>query len=86
MTTPILTTPAGLAYYPDFLAEAEQQAVLAEVQALPLTHDRFRDKVMKRSQATFGFDYVAIGRKLRPAAPFPPFLSALVERARGYAQ
>lgn len=82
MTTISPATPTGLVYYPDFLTELEHQPVLVQVQALPCTHDRFRGQVMKRSQATFGFAYAAIGRKVRPAAPFPPFLAALSERAR----
>jgi DNA oxidative demethylase len=73
--------PEGVGYYEDFLSLAEQDSLLREVRALPYEHDVFRKQLMKRAWAQFGYKYVAIGRKLEPAPPIPPYLKTVIEKA-----
>jgi alkylated DNA repair protein (DNA oxidative demethylase) len=76
--------PDGLDYVADFLSGTEQDALLHELYCLIYTHDKFRDRIMKRGYAQFGQYYVAAGRKLVDAPPIPPFLQAVIEKAAPY--
>ncbi len=76
------SAPPGLTYVPGFLSHEAQQALLQELESLSYSHDKFRGQQLKRSQVTFGWDYIAVGRRLRPAPPLPDFLLALVDQAQ----
>jgi alkylated DNA repair protein (DNA oxidative demethylase) len=76
-----MSLPRGLSYIAEFLSPDEQGSLLQEIRELHFTHDRFRGQQLKRRYAQFGYAYVSIGRKLLPAAPFPVFLTALIEKA-----
>jgi len=73
-----MTFPEGFSYYADFLTPYDQKALAAELRHLEFTHDHFRGQQLRRCYAQFGYAYVSTGRKLRPTAPFPDFLAALV--------
>jgi alkylated DNA repair dioxygenase AlkB len=49
---------------------------------MKFVHDTFRGRRLKRSYAQFGYAYVSTGRRLKPAAPLPDFLLALLEKTR----
>ena len=73
--------PEGLTYLPGFLSVPEQSVLLRQIQDLPFTHDWHRGRALKRSNAQFGYAYVATGQDIVPAAPFPAFLSELIAKA-----
>ena len=81
MVIPTQAPPQGLFYCAACFSEAEQHALLRQVQALPFTHDVMHGKPMLRSGTCFGYTYVAVGRRLYPAPPLPEFLLPVVERA-----
>jgi alkylated DNA repair protein (DNA oxidative demethylase) len=80
----MMGTPEGLLYVAKFLSPEEQTALLHELHCLTYTHDTFRGQTMKRGWAQFGYSYVSIGQKLKPAPPMPAFLQAVIEKARPY--
>src|ERR1017187_3312599 len=74
----------SLLFRPGFLAPEEMRRLFGNVQQLEYLHDTFRGQATKRASACFGRVYVAAGRQLKPAAGFPDWLLALVERALPY--
>jgi len=74
----------GLIYIDDFLEENEQALLQEHLNRLSYYHDNFRGRQLKRGYAQFGFRYASTGRKLEPAAPFPIFLTDLIESARPF--
>lgn len=76
-----MTAPDGFVYVADFLSPPEHDELLRFVAGLEYYHDTFRGQRLKRGFAQFGFTYVTSGRRLRPAAPLPPELAALLVRA-----
>jgi alkylated DNA repair dioxygenase AlkB len=76
--------PDGCSYVPEFLTANEQQILLHELATLSFAHDSFRGQQLKRSYAQFGYAYASTGRKVKPAAPFPHFLTALTEKTAPY--
>ncbi len=72
--------PAGMVYQPDFLDEAEEQALLAAIRTLPLEEARYRDFTAKRRIASFGAGYDFRTNAPLPAPPLVPFLHPLRER------
>jgi alkylated DNA repair dioxygenase AlkB len=79
-----MTLPAGFSYIDNFLSPDEQDNLLQTIRTLDFTHDTFRRQTLKRSYAQFGYAYVSTGRKLKPAAQFPDFLTALIEKTTPY--
>lgn len=95
MTLPLGTVPPGAAhgdhvaipgfmYLAEFLPQDDQEALVGELELLTFTHDVFHGQRLKRSHACFGWEYVAVGRQLRPAPPFPHFLLALIQHILAY--
>jgi DNA oxidative demethylase len=76
--------PEGLIYIPDFLSPDEQDDLLCQLRPLTYEHDVFHGKLMKRAGAQFGYKYVAVGQKLEPAPPIPPYLQAVIDKAAPY--
>jgi alkylated DNA repair dioxygenase AlkB len=75
----VTALPDGLAYQPDFLTHADEQSLLAELEALPLREARYRGFTAKRRIMSFGAGYDFETNLLLPAPPLPPFLLALRE-------
>ena len=71
----------GLSYNDHFLSPDEQRTLVQTILALDFVHDRFRGQQLKRRYAQFGYAYASTGRRLTPAPAFPPFLTAIVEKA-----
>jgi alkylated DNA repair dioxygenase AlkB len=76
--------PEGFVYIPDFLSPDEQESLLEILRTLSYEHDVFRTKTMKRAGAHFGYKYVAVGQRLEPAPPIPPYLQAVIDKAAPY--
>jgi alkylated DNA repair protein (DNA oxidative demethylase) len=73
--------PPGLVYLPDFLSEAEEQALVAAIEALEFSEVRMRGQVARRTVAHFGLHYDYEGWGLTPADPLPTPLSWVRDRA-----
>jgi len=76
--------PEGLTYLPGFLSGPEQSVLLGQIKDLAFTHDWHRGRALKRSNAQFGYAYVATGQDIVPAAPFPAFLTELIAKASAF--
>lgn len=70
----------GLRYRPDFITEAEEQALAAALGQLPLKPFEFHGYVGNRRVLSFGLRYDYSRRGVEPAAQPPPFLDALRSR------
>src|SRR5438105_1768501 len=79
-----MIAPDGFLFVPDFLSPTEQSELLPKLAALTYEHDTFRGQRLKRGYAQFGYAYVSTGRKLKPVAELPPFLSAVAAKALLY--
>ena len=72
--------PTGLVYQADFLAEAQEQALIAEIEAYPFHEVRMRGQVARRTVIHFGWDYDYEGWRVHPTTPPSPMLAALRDR------
>jgi alkylated DNA repair dioxygenase AlkB len=70
----------GLKYQMDFLAAAEELALLDVIRALSLRQAEYKQWRAHRRTIGYGGKYAFTANELLPAAPIPPFLFAL--RAR----
>jgi alkylated DNA repair dioxygenase AlkB len=78
--------PAGFRYAPDVI-DADEEARLVEAFAdLPFKEFEFHGFFGKRRVVSFGFRYDFNGGRLQQAAPMPPFLLPLRERAAAFAE
>ena len=72
--------PHGLLYEPDFIAPAEEAALLEEITTLPLREAQYKQFTAKRRIMSYGGSYDFSSNELIPAGPIPPFLHPLRER------
>jgi alkylated DNA repair dioxygenase AlkB len=72
--------PEGLLYQEEFLAKDEEDALLAEIRALPLEEAKYKAFTAKRRIAAYGSSYDFDTNALGPAPPIPPFLFSLRSR------
>ena len=77
--------PSGLVYREGFLTRADEQALIAEIEALPLREARYRSFTARRRMVSFGAGYDFETNELLPAPPLPPFLLALRGEVSGWA-
>jgi len=77
--------PSGLVYREDFLTPASEQALIAQVEALPLREARYRSFTAKRRIVSFGAGYDFETNVLLQAPVLPPFLLALREQVAAWA-
>ncbi|WP_129775404.1 alpha-ketoglutarate-dependent dioxygenase AlkB [Peristeroidobacter soli] len=73
--------PAGLIYRKDFITAVEEQALVAEIQGLPLQEARYQQYTARRRTVNYGFSYDFTHLKSDAAPPIPEFLSPLRTRA-----
>jgi DNA oxidative demethylase len=73
--------PEGMRYEPGFVSPAEERALVEAIAALPFAPFQFRGFEGKRRTVSFGHHYDFNAGGLKPAAPMPPFLLRLRERA-----
>jgi alkylated DNA repair dioxygenase AlkB len=81
---PSYAGPPGLQFVPDFLSQAEADAVLELVAKLTLVEARYKDYTAKRRVASFGgqFDYTAMQLKNGPA--IPDMFAPLIDQIAGW--
>jgi alkylated DNA repair dioxygenase AlkB len=79
-----MTFPKGLRFVPDFLPAEGISPLLGELGELQYMHDTFRGRPIKRGSTCFGAEYIATGRRIKPAAKFTDWLNALVREASPY--
>jgi alkylated DNA repair dioxygenase AlkB len=84
-TSPTLATPPGFEYGADFIDPAEEQALIAEIQALDLAPYEFRGVEARRRVIAFGYRHDYRTRRLQESAQVPPFLDRLRSKAAGFA-
>ena len=77
--------PEGLAYAPDALTRAQEQALLAELPRLPFREFTFHGFLGKRRVVSFGYRYDHNGGGLAEADPIPEFLKPAREAAARFA-
>ena len=77
--------PEGLRYQAAFLTGDEEQALLAEMAALPLRPFEFQGFLGKRETVSFGWAYRFDGTGLAEAAPIPGWLLPVRARAAAFA-
>jgi alkylated DNA repair protein (DNA oxidative demethylase) len=78
--------PAGFAYRPAFLTDAEERDALAIIEQLPFEEIQFRGVVARRRVVHLGWLYDFDSRQLTPGPPVPPELEALRARAAALAE
>lgn len=74
----------GYAYEADFLSEAEEAALLREIQRLPLAQAQYRQFRARRRIVSYGGRYDFSANRLHPAEPVPPILHPLRERVAAW--
>ncbi|MEA3013726.1 MAG: hypothetical protein QOD42_2271 [Sphingomonadales bacterium] len=77
--------PEGLAYRPDFLSAAEEDALAARIAALPFRPFEFQGFLGKRETVSFGWSYRFDGSGLAQAEPIPDWLLPVRARAAAFA-
>jgi len=77
--------PAGFRYAPDLIDAAEEARLIAAFADLPFKEFEFHGFLGKRRVVSFGLRYDFNGGGLQEAAPIPPFLLPVRERAAAFA-
>jgi alkylated DNA repair dioxygenase AlkB len=77
---------AGFSYRPEFLDQAEEDALLTHVRNLSFREFEFHGYTGKRRVVSFGWKYDFSGQKLREAEEIPEFLLPLRIRAASLAK
>lgn len=72
--------PEGYAYVPEFITEAEEAALVAEIERLPLQEALYKEYMAKRRVMSFGHEYGVDAREPAGTPEFAPFLLPLRER------
>lgn len=72
--------PTGFEYRPDFISEAEEQALLRDIAELSFSRVEMHGGVARRRTAHFGWTYGYDARSTEPGPSIPAFLMPLRER------
>jgi alkylated DNA repair dioxygenase AlkB len=75
----------GYAYEPEFLSKAEEEALVAQIERVPLAQAEYRGFLAKRRIVSFGGRYDFSAQRLRPGEPIPAFLYPLRAKAAAWA-
>ncbi|HEX3883856.1 MAG TPA: alpha-ketoglutarate-dependent dioxygenase AlkB [Stellaceae bacterium] len=84
-TAPPPSMPEGFRYAPDLISAAEEARLVEAFADLPFKEFEFHGFLGKRRVVSFGFRYDYNDAKLKEAAPMPPFLLPVRERAAAFA-
>lgn len=76
--------PNGLVYETDFLTDAEETSLLAEIKNLPLHEAQYKSYTAKRRIMSFGGEYDFGANKLLPGSPLPAFLLPLRDKVAAW--
>lgn len=77
---PIESSITGLVYQPEFLSPAQERALIATIQSLPLHAARYKQYLARRRVASFGGSYDFDTNQLLPGVPLDPRLHGLRDR------
>jgi alkylated DNA repair dioxygenase AlkB len=77
--------PEGLVYRPDFISAVEEQALVAQLRALPFAPFQFHGFEGARRVVSFGWRYDFNEGGLKRADPMPDWLLPLAGRAAAFA-
>ena len=77
----LVDLPAGFAYHPDVLDEAEERELSAHLEALDFGAVTMRGAVARRRAKHFGWVYGYESWRITPGPPVPAFLSSLRRQA-----
>jgi DNA oxidative demethylase len=77
--------PPGLEFRAAFVSASEQDALLAQIAALPFRPFEFHGWTGNRETVSFGWRYDFNQARVEPAPAIPDFLLPLRERAAGFA-
>jgi alkylated DNA repair dioxygenase AlkB len=77
--------PEGFVYRPDFLTQAEEKGLLAQIQQLDFQPFDFHGYIAKRRIVEYGWEYDFGTRKTSAATSIPEFLRQIRERAAALA-
>lgn len=75
----------GYAYEPEFLSEAEEAALVGEIERLPLQQAEYKGFLAKRRIVSYGGRYDFSAQQLQPGEPIAPFLHPLRAKAAAWA-
>jgi alkylated DNA repair dioxygenase AlkB len=70
----------GFFYEPEFLSAAEELALIAEIERLPLKEAEYKQYQAKRRIRSYGGRYDFSANRLREGDPIAPFLQPLIGR------
>jgi alkylated DNA repair dioxygenase AlkB len=82
---PAPALPLGFAYRDAIITGADEQALVAQIAALPFRPFEFHGYLGNRRVVAFGWRYDYGARAVAPAAPIPPFLLPLRALAARFA-
>jgi alkylated DNA repair dioxygenase AlkB len=77
--------PEGFKYQPELISQADEQALLSEVEKLPFEEFQFHGFVGKRRTVSYGWHYDFSDASLRKADDIPSFLISLRQVAAEFA-
>jgi alkylated DNA repair dioxygenase AlkB len=83
--SPIVQLPEGFVYQPDFLSEAEERDLLAQIATLSFQPFEFQGYVAKRRIVEYGWEYDFGSRKAAETQPLPDYLLPLRKRIADFA-
>ena len=72
--------PTGFSYYDDFLSEAEENELLAEIPEIELHNLSYHGYKANRKVRSFGYDYNFETNKLTKGAPIPSGFEFLIQK------
>src|SRR4029079_17126194 len=74
-----------MTYQPEFISRAEEVALLAEIEKLPLREAEYKEYTARRRIISYGGSYDFSTNILSPGEPIPPFLYDLRARCATFA-
>jgi alkylated DNA repair dioxygenase AlkB len=77
--------PPGMRFQEAFLSPAEEEGLIARIEALPLAPMQYQQYEALRRVVSYGGSYDFTRQKLAPAEPLPAWLDPLRERAGAWA-
>jgi alkylated DNA repair dioxygenase AlkB len=75
-----LPLPEGFVYEAEFLAPADERALLDSIRTLPFEEARYKEYTAKRRTVSYGSQYDFGANRMRRAPPLPEFLFALRQK------
>ncbi|HEX2546912.1 MAG TPA: alpha-ketoglutarate-dependent dioxygenase AlkB [Ramlibacter sp.] len=82
---PPAALPPGMRYEEDFLSPAEEAALVAIIEKLPLANMKYQQYTALRRVVSYGGQYDFSAQKLNDAEPLPAWLDPLRERVGAWA-